>query len=163
MIKHSISKKLKAIEEIETGDSIGRVAKKYEIDRRDMSYLWRLYKGHGLEGITNCNSNWTVEQKYEVLKYMHENGLSSRETGIKFRISSHCTVLQWERRYLENGMNGLGDKKKDRKPRERKPKPPKTREEELLDRIEYLEAENAYLKKLNALVAEREKRERGNK
>jgi hypothetical protein len=32
-----------------------------------------------------------------------------------------------------------------------------------LERIQYLEVENAYLKKLNALVAEREKRERGNR
>jgi hypothetical protein len=63
---------------------------------------------------------------------------------------------------LENGIEGLEDNKKGRKPRVQKPKPPKTREEELLDRIQYLEAENAYLKKLNALVAEREKHERGN-
>jgi transposase len=163
MTKHSIKKKLKAIEEIEAGDSIGRVAIKYGIDRRDMSYLWRLYQEHGLEGITKYKSNWTAEQKFEILKYMQENGLSGRETGIKFGIGGHITVKQWEHRYLENGMNGLEEKNKDRKPRERKPKPPKTREEELLGRIEYLEAENAYLKKLNALVAEREKRERENK
>jgi len=59
---------------------------------------------------------------------------------------------------LENGIEGLEGKKKGRKPRTLKPKPPKTREEELLDRILYLEAENEYLKKLNALVTEREKR-----
>ena len=64
---------------------------------------------------------------------------------------------------MKKGIEGLEGKKKGRKPRMPKPKPPKTREEELLDRIQYLEAENEYLKKLNALVAEREKRERGNK
>jgi hypothetical protein len=63
---------------------------------------------------------------------------------------------------LENGIEGLENKKKGRKPRVQNPKPPKAGEEELLDRIQYLEAENAYLKKLNALVAEREKRESGN-
>jgi hypothetical protein len=61
---------------------------------------------------------------------------------------------------LENGIDGLENKKKGRKPRVQKAKPPKTREEELLERIEDLEIENEYLKKLNALVAEREKRER---
>ena len=64
---------------------------------------------------------------------------------------------------MENGIEGLENKKKGRRPRVQKPKPPKTREEELLDRIQYLEAENEYLKKLNALVAEREKRERENR
>ena len=76
---------------------------------------------------------------------------------------SGSTIWEWERRYLKNGMDGLEDKKKGRKPRTPKPKPPKTREEELLERIEDLEIENEYLKKLNALVAEREKRESGNR
>lgn len=93
---------------------------------------------------------------------MHENQLSIKETSIVLGISDH-TIWSWERRYLENGMDGLEDKKKGRKPRTPKPKPPKTREEELLERIEDLEIENEYLKKLNALVAEREKRESGNR
>jgi transposase len=93
---------------------------------------------------------------------MHENQLSCKETAILFGISGSSTVWQWEQRYLEKGIEGLEGKKKGRKPKTPKPKPPKTREEELLDRIQYLEAENEYLKKLNALVAEREKRQRGN-
>ncbi len=48
---------------------------------------------------------------------------------------------------MENGIEGLQGKKKGRKPRVLKPKPPKTREEELLKRIEDLEIENEYLKK----------------
>jgi transposase len=63
---------------------------------------------------------------------------------------------------LEKGIEGLEGKQKGRKPGTPKPKPPKTREEELLEENLYLRAENEYLKKLNALVAEREKRERGN-
>jgi transposase len=58
---------------------------------------------------------------------------------------------------------GLEDRKKGRKPKATKHKPPKTREEELLEENLYLRAENEYLKKLNALVAEQEKRERGTK
>ncbi len=91
---------------------------------------------------------------------MHENELSCIETGIQFGISGSSTVWQWERRYLENGIEGLEDKKKGRKPRTPKPKLPKTRQEELEEENLRLRAEVAYLKKLNALVAEREKRER---
>jgi transposase len=121
-----------------------------------------LYQEHGQEGLQSHTYNWTAEEKYRVLQYMHENHLSCRETGIQFGISGSSTIWQWEQRYLENGIEGLEDKKKGRKRRTPKPKPPKTREEELLDRIQYLEAENEYLKKLNALVAEWEKREREN-
>ena len=71
------------------------------------------------------------------------------------------TIWNWEKRYLENGIEGLESNKKGRKPRTQKPKPPKTRLEELEEENLNLRIENEYLKKLNALVAEREKREKG--
>jgi len=65
-------------------------------------------------------------------------------------------IWEWERKYLENGIDGLTPKKKSRRPRVRKPKVPPTPYEQLLAENEYLRAENEYLKKLNALVTERE-------
>jgi transposase len=94
------------------------------------------------------------------LKYKWAHHLSARETAIKFKASG-TTIRQWEKKYKEKGIMGLEDKKKGRKPKTPKPKAPKTREEELLEENLYLRAENEYLKKLNALVAEREERERG--
>ena len=163
MSKISKEARLAAAQAVEAGESIGSVAKRYHIDRRDMSYLARLYHAHGRERLIGPTDHWSAEQKYEVLQYKNEKRLTSRETGIKFGIRGRSIIRQWEQRYLEKGIEGLEGKKKSRKPRERKPKPPKTREEELLERIEDLEIENEYLKKLNALVAEREKRERGNR
>ena len=64
---------------------------------------------------------------------------------------------------MEKGISGLENKKKGRKPRTPKPKPPKTKLEELEEENLNLRIENEYLKKLNALVAEREKRESGNR
>jgi len=128
-----------------------------------LKWIVRSYHEHGENGQSSHAYSWSAEQKYQVLEYMHTNHVSCQETGIQFGISGSSTVRQWEQRYLENGIEGLENKKKGRKPRTPKPKPPKTREEELLERIEDLEIENEYLKKLNALVAEREKRERGNR
>ena len=161
MTKYSVEERITAIRAVEVGESIASVAKQYQIDRRVLERSVKLYEEHGEEGLRSHAYNWTAAQKYSVLEYMHENGLSCEETGIQFAIGGSATVWQWEQRYLKKGIMGLEDKKKGRKPRTPKPKLPKTREEELLDRIQYLEAENEYLKKLNALVAEREKRERG--
>jgi transposase len=86
--------------------------------------------------------------------------LCQQETAIKFGITGTTTVNEWERRYLENGIEGLKPKKKGRRPKIRKPKVPPTPYEQLLAENEYLRAENEYLKKLNALVAEREAREK---
>jgi transposase len=163
MSKNSKAERLAAIQAVEKGESIKDVGRRYHINDDVLSLCLRLYKEHGAEGLHSHAYNWTAEQKYQVLDYMHENHLSCRETGIKFGISGSSTVWQWEHKYLENGIEGLEDKKKGRKPRTQKPKPPKTREEELLEENLYLRAENEYLKKLNALVAEREKHEKGNR
>lgn len=163
MSKNGIEKKVEAIKAIESGRSIGSVSEEFGIERREMSYVWRLFKKYGETGLKDYCYNWRGQQRLEVLEYMHENGLSYKETGIQFGIGAPSTIRKWEERYLENGIEGLENKKKGRKPRTQKPKLPQTREEELLERIEDLEIENEYLKKLNALVAEREKRERENR
>ena len=91
---------------------------------------------------------------------MHDNQISFKETGVVLGIRP-STIWQWEKRYLESGIKGLENKKKGRKPKVQKPKPPKTRLEELEEENLDLRIENEYLKKLNALVAEREQREKG--
>jgi transposase len=161
MTKYSKEQMIAAIEAVKAGESIAQVAKQYQIGNKVLQWNVRCYSERGEDGLNTHTYNWTAEQKNDVLKYMHKNQLSFTETGVLLGIKN-STIWRWERRYLENGISGLEDKKKGRKPRVPKPKQPKTREEDLLDRIQYLEAENAYLKKLNALVAEREKRERGN-
>ena len=163
MTKFSIEERLEAIKAVEAGESIASVSRRYQMSPRVIRNSLRLYQEHGEEGLTSHTYNWTAEQKYQVLEYMHEKHISCAETGIQFGIGGSSTVWQWEQRYLENGIEGLEDKKKGSKPRTPKPKPPKTREEELLEENLYLRAENEYLKKLNALVAEREKRERGSR
>jgi transposase len=163
MTKYNVEDRLAAVIAVEKGESISEVARRYQMSQQVISRSLGLYRQHGKAGLSSRGTIWSIEQKYQILKYMHENHLSCKETSIKFGISGSGTVWEWERRYLENGINGLENKKKDRRPRTKKPKQPLTREEELLAEIEYLRAENAYLKKLNALVAEREKRERKSK
>jgi transposase len=152
---------LEAIHAVEGGESIRSAARRYQMSEDGISRSVRLYRQHGSTGLSSNNYKWTAEQKYQVLEYMHENHLSWIETGIQFGISGSATIWQWEQRYLENGKEGLEKKKKGRKPRVQKPKPPKTREEELLEKIQDQQMEIEYLKKLNTLVAEREKREEG--
>jgi transposase-like protein len=72
------------------------------------------------------------------------------------------SVLKWVRVYRQEGLAGLESMRKGRKPNmppEKKRKLSKSEKEELSvlrARNEYLEAENEYLKKLGALVSERE-------
>jgi transposase len=162
MTKYSREEKIAAIEAVKAGESIAQVAKQKQISKSQLGLLVRIYSEHGEKVLHRQAYNKTPDQKYKILKYMHDNQLSFTETGVLSGIRPG-TIWEWEKRYLENGIEGLEDKKKGGKTRVQKPKPPKTRLEELEEENLNLRIENEYLKKLNALVAEREKRERGNR
>ena len=94
---------------------------------------------------------------------MHNNHLSATETAIHFRLGSVDRVLKWERIYYEEGPQGLYIERRGRnKNMSSKPKKKKIsneNEEDLIEEVQRLRMENEYLKKLNALVQERIKRE----
>jgi transposase-like protein len=82
------------------------------------------------------NKRYTPEFKIMVVETMHKEGLSQGEARRRFDISDHNAVAKWERIYLE---------------------------EDLIAEVQRLRAENAYLKKLNALVSERVRQEKKHK
>lgn len=103
------------------------------------------------------NKRYTPEFKIKVVETMHREKLSYRETARQFDISN-SRVTAWERIYLEEGADGLYAERRGRKSTGRPPKIKK--EEDLIAEVQRLRAENAYLKKLNALVAERVRQEK---
>ena len=109
------------------------------------------------------NKRYTGEFKQKVIETMHKEKLSFRETARQFEISDHTRVLLWERIYLEEGPEGLYIERRGRKYTGRPRKLPKEVEEDLLAEVQRLRAENAYLKKLNALVAVRVRQEKKRK
>lgn len=105
------------------------------------------------------NKRYTPEFKIKVVETMHREKLSYRETARQFDISN-SRVTAWERIYLEEGAEGLYAERRGRKSTGR---PPKIKKEDLIAEVQRLRAVNAYLKKLNALVAERVQQEKKHK
>lgn len=123
-----------------------------------------LYERFGIDGIKRkfYDKKWTDEEKFKIvvqslsgkplIQVALENGINEGQ------------LYQWVRLYQERGMDGLechkGRKPKvPNMPKKKKAKlaPSEKEELELLRaRNEYLEAENIYLKKLDALVTKRE-------
>ena len=108
------------------------------------------------------------EFKLSVILDMRENHLGLRETEHKYNIS-HSVIFKWERIFLEEGAEGLMKERRGRASAAsgtRKGRPPKLDkkvEEDLIAENQRLRMENEYLKKLNALVQERIRRESGKK
>ena len=120
------------------------------------------------------NKKYSPEFKLSVILYMRNNHLSYHETIRKYwgndvyEQNYIKQVQRWERKYLEEGIEGL--KKENRgcrtvngKKRGRPPKLDKQVEEDLIAENQRLRMEIEYLKKLNALVQERIERERKKK
>ncbi len=95
---------------------------------------------------------------------MMQEKLSYKEAARQFGVSYDTVVAKWERIYLEEGPEGLYIERRGRSSKGRPPKKLKPEvEEDLLAEVQRLRAENDYLKKLNALVAERVRQERKQK
>ena len=77
----------------------------------------------------------------------------------EFGINDHKIIERWERIYLEEGPEGLSVERRGRSSTGRSKKLPKEVEEDLLAEVQRLRAENDYLKNLQALVLEDERRQ----
>lgn len=141
--------------------------------RKTMQNLIRrwsiVYDLYGESGLEHRCKRWTIEDKINAVQRVL-NGESYSEVSYSLGMSCESQVLTWHRKYLELGWDGL---KLDGRGRKRKmgnkpiePSKSKSQAEEIVElrkRLEYLEAENAYLKKLAALVQQRKAQEQKKK
>ena len=105
------------------------------------------------------NKRYTPEFKKLVVETMMKEKMSYRETARQFEISNYHRVQDWERIYLTEGPEGFAIERRGRSSKGRPPKQlPKQVEEDLLAEVQRLRAENDYLKNLQALVLEDERR-----
>ena len=106
------------------------------------------------------NKRYTPEFKKHVIETMLEEKLSYRETARRFEVNGHRRIQDWERIYLTEGPEGFAVERRGRGSKGRPPKQlPKQVEEDLLAEVQRLRAENDYLKNLQALVLESERRQ----
>ena len=106
------------------------------------------------------NKRYTREFKQQVVEAVMQDGLSYKEAARLYDVQGHDRIQSWERIYLEEGPEGLAVERRGRRSKGRPKKLPSKVEEDLLAEVQRLRAENAYLKNLQALVLEEERRQR---
>ena len=163
MSKYSNEFKLQIIKYyLEENHSYLECCKKFNIpSKTQIKECVKKYKQHGPDGlIKRQNSSYDGGFKQYVVEYMHNNHISATETAIYFRLQT-SVVLKWERIYYEEGPQALFEERRgrSRKMGSKKNKKNVNENEDLLAEVQRLRMENEYLKKLNALVQERIKRE----
>lgn len=137
------------------------LAARYGVGRSVLRRWIARYQEHGNKGLCKKFSHYDASFKMAVLHRMWRDELSYGQVTALFDIRDAGSVARWERLYHEGGMDALAPRARGRPPKMTASKPPKTTDEaapdtrtreELLKENEYLRAEVAYLKKLDALL-----------
>ena len=113
--------------------------------------------------------SYSGKYKQKVIEDLRKNHLSYTEAMRKYGIAGKTSIQKWERIFLEEGSEGLYVERRGRGNaasgvrKGRKPNLEKKAGEDLIAENQRLRAEVAYLKKLNALVIEEERRSKRRK
>jgi len=159
MSKYSKQFKLKAVQEFLKSGGLKRVAHLFEISHAQVRNWVLAYQAHGPRGLTPSYQRQSPQFKLQVLQYMAKHQISARPAAAHFGIGSMSSILQWQKLYNEGGIAALANRPVGRpsmphfniKALLKKPISELT-PAELRRRLEYAEAESAYLKKLEALA-----------
>ncbi|MFD1417931.1 helix-turn-helix domain-containing protein [Companilactobacillus keshanensis] len=162
MSKYSVETKIQAIKLYNDGLGSTTIAHKLGIHQETTILRWvHSWSKCGLSGLKRPNKLpiYSASFKMEVIIWMVKNKASYPQTAKHFDISNEGTVWTWKHRYDVYGAGGFADRRKrDTNMSDKKKLTPEQENKELKKRLEYLEAENEYLKKLEAVMHQTEKK-----
>ena len=163
--KHGYAERLKYMHMLENGLSVKYIKTHFGINHQLLEYLWARYQSEGPSGLVkkqNIKADYAF--KLQVVRDIEENHLTLVEASLKYNVSG-SQLYQWRKIAANQGYDALaitrprGRPPKNDMGRPKKKKPEEMTELELLQlRVKELEAENALLKKVKALVEAREAR-----
>lgn len=164
MVKHDEKLKLKVVERyLAGGIGTSALAQDSGVARTLVRRWIAQYQLHGPAGLRRKgHTQYTAQFKLEALERLQREDLSRTQLQIILGIKDPGAIARWERQYHEGGFPALLPRPKGRRPTMTiSPPPPPTppdpepdsrTREQLLKENEYLRAEVAYLKKLDALI-----------
>lgn len=160
MSKYSTAFKLEVVRYMAISrEGSQRVADRFSLDHATVRKWYAAHHKHGLNGLKPRYRQYSLDFKLKVLGFLLNH--SQRETASHFNIPAASTILTWRRLFETGGAAALQPKRQGSSPMSRR-RPPQTENttdkasQALQEELAYLRAENAYLKKLQALVLEKQ-------
>lgn len=137
------------------------LADQLDIDESAIRYWVLLFQHHGDLAFNFPYTNYSASFKLRVIQFINETDYSIREASAIFHIPDPSMVRRWKKKWEIGGEDALESGEKGRSNMTARNQKKKTStdlsdlsKEELKKELEYLRMENAYLKKLKALVQE---------
>lgn len=164
----SLEEKLAAIRLVEQGQSARSVSDKLHLGHHILYEWLAAYKDKGISGLRtkgNCGKRYSYKEKCKIIREYQKSELTLYQLSAKYHIAS-SVLGNWVRLAEREGLEALvpkrlGRSKTGRKMTKRLSKDECEKENERLRKEnERLRLENLLLKKVKALVEEREARNR---
>ena len=150
--------KVQAVKLLESGRAQNSICKELHISPHSLSLWYGIYRSGGELALMfkAHESRRSPEEKQKVVMEVTNNQLTLSAASAKYLVPTN-TIKRWLKAYNTKGLEGL--KRKTMAKKKKVYTEAELDELEMLRRRnEYLEAENALLKKVKALVEEREAR-----
>lgn len=157
---HPIEEKLVVVKRYLSGESATSLEREYGIDHHDIVMYANRYKRFGEDGLKPQVPKVTpLKVKIKACREYLEHSVSLPELADKYGVD-RCTIRIWAHKYQQNNLDALRDKRNDKHPQEpmykSKDEIANQQIKDLQNKLKDLEAENALLKKVKALVEKRE-------
>src|SRR5690554_5478873 len=172
MSKYSPEFKEKVVREyLDSTIGLTSLASKYSLEESMIRFWCQRYKNHGPLTFQKKHSVYSSSFKLKVLKHQQAHSLSYRETAAYFDIRSGAGVVSlWQKLYDEGGLPALEPRRKGRPKKmstsliipNANGQPEEQELQKLRKEVEYLRAENAYLKSWTTYSVKRSSRKRVN-
>lgn len=146
---------------MDRGIGTKRLATLYRVAHSSIQRWVASYQLHGEAGLRPKYSSYDATFRLNVLRHKWDQDLSSNQVAAIFEIRDPGCINRWERQYHEGGVGALAPRPRGCRPMTKQKTLPLTdvakpdserSQEDLVRELEYLRAENAYLKKLDALI-----------
>lgn len=161
MSKYHRAFKLK-LAQLAQKESSGVLGPEFEVRPNLIRYWALVYRLNGSNSFTHKQLPYELEFKLNVLETMKRNNWSLGYASAFFDLSSPGILFQWQKLYAQDGISRLNPRQKGRShmtEHSSNPKPSaEMTEKELREELDYLRAENAVLKKLEALAQAKKKK-----
>lgn len=162
IMKYHYEERLKIVKAYLSGLSCEDITNKYGVNKGDL-FIWiARYQKHGDSGLMRqpyTRIDYAFRKK--IVKEHLDEFISLTEISAKYYVASSA-VKRWRKIVREQGYHALSEfKSRGRPPRymgRKKKEAPQTEVEILREKVKDLEAENALLKKVKALVEKRDAR-----
>ncbi len=150
------------LKHLNEGITVKELSEEYHIHPSNIQYYVNLYQKHGSDVFTNEEGLKVYEREYKLkaIKRVIQGNESIRSVAVDLGLTDYSVLRDWIKKYKAGGEDAIQTSFSRKNYLLHEERQNAIASQEMKERIEYLEAENEFLKKSYSLILERNRRSR---